>query len=88
MEAVETDPAWAVRLRTLALEEVRWWAGARWWASPGPAAVWYPSAISAGSAADALADVEDVLEATDALWAARRRVSSRVRRLTCGNTCS
>ena len=35
-----------------------------------------------GSVPDALAEVEEVLETTEAFWAARRTESSRVRRLT------
>jgi hypothetical protein len=36
-----------------------------------------------GSWEEVALDVEDVLETTDALWAARRMESSRVRRFTC-----
>lgn len=37
MDVVDADPAMAVKLRALALDEVRWWAGVRWWwAMPGP----------------------------------------------------
>jgi hypothetical protein len=35
-----------------------------------------------GSVPEALAEVDEALEATEAFWAARRMVSSRVRRLT------
>jgi hypothetical protein len=38
--------------------------------------------VSGASCVDVPAEVEDVLEATEALWAARRRLSSRVKRLT------
>jgi len=87
MEEVDTEPAIAVKLRALVLDDVRWCTGARWCASPGPDAACWPSPSNADSVPEALADVEEAFETTDAFWAARSIVSSRVRRLTCTMWC-
>jgi len=84
IDVVDTEPAFAVKLRLLVFDEVRWWTGARWWARPGPD----PTYVSPSwTDSEALAEVEDVFETTDALWAARRKESSRVSRLTYIGDC-
>jgi hypothetical protein len=62
-----------VKLRALALDEVRWWR--------------YGGLVSVhelppGSVPEALAEVEEALETVEALCAARSIWSSRVRRFT------
>jgi hypothetical protein len=79
----------AVELRALVLDAVRWWRRVvvRGWEKPevevrccwdddGSAATWVDSVP------EALAEVEDALDTTEAFWAARRRKSSRARRFT------
>lgn len=65
----------AVMLRVLVVEGVRW-CRRRGWEKPEG------SEVRVGSGMER-AEAEEVLDATDAFWAARRRDSSRVRRLTC-----
>jgi hypothetical protein len=67
--------AW-VWLRALALEGVRWWRGV-------PEGIEKPTPGNIESWAGSAPEVEDVLDTTDAFWAARRRASSRVSRFTC-----
>lgn len=91
----EVDPAVAAILRALALEPllVCWrsrplvWKGIE---KPEPESrCCRPSGIvgtvdeDSAPAVEALADVEEVLDTTEAFCACRRRSSSRVRRLTC-----
>lgn len=77
----------AVMLRVLALEGVRWWRRVvvRGWEKPEVEVRCCEdgSGTWVDSAPDALADVEEALDTTEAFWAARRSDSSRVRRLTC-----
>jgi hypothetical protein len=69
-----------VKLRVLVLDEERWWR--RWEGAgcEGPERRWF-ALWSAESGRPV--EVEDALETTEAFWAARSMVSSRVRRLTC-----
>lgn len=85
--AAEAEPAVAAILRVLALDPLRVCRrpldeGIE---KPDPESrCCLPSGMTGISAveAEALAEVEDALEATEAFWAWRRRSSSRVRRLT------
>jgi hypothetical protein len=61
-------------------EEVLWWRRAVGIENPEPDK---SEDSTMGSWEEVALDVEEVLETTDALWAARRRESSRVRRFTC-----
>lgn len=83
IEVPETDPAVAVKLRALVLEEVRWCRRplVRGWENPEPA-LRCCSETWVDSAPEAVADVEEVSDTTEAFWAARRMESSRVSRLT------
>jgi hypothetical protein len=85
-DAVGRVPATAVKLRALVLDAVRWCrrlvvkgcekpeVEVRCWDDG--------SATWVDSVPDALADVEEALDTTEAFCAARRSESSRVRRLT------
>jgi len=77
---VEESEAAAV-LRVLVEEEERWWRRAEGMGWEGPERRWLEW-WSVESGRPARSEVEEVLETTEAFWAARRRVSSRVRRLT------
>jgi len=83
-EVVLIEPAAATTLRELALDEVRLWPGlvARWCEKPGADEYGWFSAPGICWLCSVLAEVEDALEATDRLWAARSIESSRLRRLT------
>lgn len=73
-------------LRALAAEEERWWRlvdGTGW---EGPERRWLEW-WSEASGKPVRSDVEEVLETTEALWAARSMDSSRVRRFTTAS-CS
>lgn len=84
----EADPAVAAMLRPLALEPLRLWRrpleeGIE---KPVPESrCCLPSGIMGMSwpEAGAFAELEEAFDATEALWAWRRRSSSRVRRFTC-----
>lgn len=71
----------------LAFEGVRWWRRfvVRGWEKPEvDVKCWDEgSGTWVDSVPDALAEVEEALDTTEAFWAARRRESSRVSRLTC-----
>lgn len=71
----------AAMLRALAAEEERWWRRVEGTGWEGPERRWLEW-WSEASGRPARSDVEEVLETTDAFWAARRRESSRVSRLT------
>jgi hypothetical protein len=61
-------------------EEVLWWRRAVGIENPEPDK---SDDSTRGSWEEVALDVEDVFETTDALWAARKMESSRVRRFTC-----
>lgn len=89
MEVVDTEPAFATKLRALVLEEVRRCRRSvvKGWENPEPAFRRCGSETWAASVPDALADVEEALDTTEEFWAARRRDNSRVKRLTTAS-CS
>jgi hypothetical protein len=75
-EVVETEPTLAVKVRVLAVAEVRLCRIGWQWLAPRP----LPRCP--GSVPIALAEVEEALETTEASWAVRRTESSRARRFT------
>jgi hypothetical protein len=73
----------AVMERVLVLEEERWWRRWEGVGCEGPERRWFVAEWSEGSGKPA--EVEEVLDTTDAFWAARSMESSLVNRLTCSN---
>lgn len=91
--ATEAEPAVAARLRVLALEPVLLWRRALVEGIEKPELerrCCLPSAIMGASApeAEALAELDEALDTTEAFCAWRSRSSSRVRRLTCSRVVS
>lgn len=77
-DSMEVPSIAAVWLRVLVFDGLRWWR-LEGMAYPGPDMRW----VSSCSVPEALAEVEDAFDATEALCCARRWESSRLRRFTC-----